>query len=1514
MDVSSRYGALDAVFLRRGNQQDARDAYYSVETLLDSLMVLYQECCSSSMRRERNIAEFVESAKPLISRLTDMRLRADDFETLNIIGRGAFGEVLVVKQKDTGKVYAMKVLNKAEMLKKQKTACFREERDVLVFGNKDWITTLYYAFQDTENLYLVMDYYSGGDLLTLISKYEDHLSEDMARFYAAEMILAIDSLHQLGYVHRDIKPDNVLIDSNGHIRLGDFGSCLKMDANGKISSNVAVGTPDYISPEILQAMEDGRGSYGKECDWWSLGVCLYELLYGETPFYAESLLETYGKIMQHKTGFSFPEDEDDLEVSKEAKDLIQRLICDGKKRLGRNGIDDFKKHPFFKGIDWDKIRNTPAPYTPEIASEADTSNFEEFDPKPSENNAAGPVNSSALAVHLPFVGFTYTHNSLMSDNPPPQDDATDASGPVITTENRRLKEQIGKLEVEVKKLKNQPRPKSTVNDDESFAAERESLQNKLRTLERASRQAKTEKTQLQEEVTKTQQQSEQLQQEIKNLKSSLRDAQSDVTMLTNKLSDLRQQKNHLEHEKDEEIGTLLKRLDLLRKEAREMDRQKRNFAAELEEVNHDLQRQKRLVQRSELANQQLKEELEMTAKSSQKNSQAAAKATNHQQEINKLEQRLKEVEIDHQEAITAMQSKQDTEMIRLKGLLANSETVQTELQREVKDLQSKLQQLRRSTELDLEESLRDHTLRFDREKQKLKQDNQDLQAEVGKAKTNLEQALASKAEMEAMVTQKQDLLSQWESQIADIIQWVSDEKSARTYLNTIATRLKDDVDTLKGNFNMLNRREESWRTLRSNKREKMELLEKQLELNNEIRAKEEIQRECTTTRQQLTETETNLAISESKYDQLEKEVEILKQELLQARQAAQLTESQTNLLQQQQQQQQRDMAANQNKLTGGGKHDFVVRSFDVPTKCDHCSSIMIGLVRQGMICKTCSCSCHFRCADKLPNCPIPPSHAASVGLDGYHGVGTALEGWVRIPKPGGVRKGWMKQYAIICDFKLFVHNIQADTPNMTVTHLFDIKDDKFSVMRVTKQDVIHASPKHVPCIFKVQVGVTMQQLGSELLILMETQADQEKWVAMLEELSKVAKSKQQSPQIFTPRVICERPADKDGLRFSCATVLDTNRILLGGEEGLLLFDCTEETLQKLGERKVTYLERCEQLIVFMGQRNRCPCFSHIGTLGPKADIDASSVKIADARSCQLVTIGTISNMLCLCTTNKKKVAVFEINPKKLQYGRIKEFSAPQTIQWVRIVGGKVCIGFVSGFMLFSLQGDVMPQKLVHPDDLSLGFIRVNELNTLGCVELNGGKEYLLCFHVLAMYVDSSGRRSRKEELIWHSNPSDIVYSEPYLLVYSECCVEVYHVPSAHWMQNVPLRKVKNLNKSGNLLQLLEGAFSFVYLRKHGTEDELMQMKRGRTRTTTKLAGMRPLISGPIDFRHEQHIGVDWMGSGSPSEQSTGMVTSHSMQAGLNQAGGDMHPLMKTTQSIHMNMAGSGSEATNNGSH
>merc|ERR1711971_1046459 len=157
-------------------------------------------------------------------RLKRAKLGADDFEPLKVIGKGAFGEVRLVQKVDTGHVYAMKVLRKAEMVEKEQVAHVRAERDILVEVDHTWVVKMFYSFQDQENLYLVMEFLAGGDVMTLLMK-KDTLSEDAAQFYIAETALAIQTIHKLGFIHRDIKPDNLLLDSRGHVKLSDFGLC-----------------------------------------------------------------------------------------------------------------------------------------------------------------------------------------------------------------------------------------------------------------------------------------------------------------------------------------------------------------------------------------------------------------------------------------------------------------------------------------------------------------------------------------------------------------------------------------------------------------------------------------------------------------------------------------------------------------------------------------------------------------------------------------------------------------------------------------------------------------------------------------------------------------------------------------------------------------------------------------------------------------------------------------------------------------------------------------------------------------------------------------------------------------------------------------------------------------------------------------------------------------------------------------------------------------------------------------
>ncbi|XP_014979614.1 myotonin-protein kinase isoform X31 [Macaca mulatta] len=407
------------VRLRQLQQLVLDPGFLGLEPLLDLLLGVHQELGASELAQDKYVADFLQWAEPIVVRLKEVRLHRDDFEILKVIGRGAFSEVAVVKMKQTGQVYAMKIMNKWDMLKRGEVSCFREERDVLVNGDRRWITQLHFAFQDENYLYLVMEYYVGGDLLTLLSKFGERIPAEMARFYLAEIVMAIDSVHRLGYVHRDIKPDNILLDRCGHIRLADFGSCLKLQADGTVRSLVAVGTPDYLSPEILQAVGGGpgTGSYGPECDWWALGVFAYEMFYGQTPFYADSTAETYGKIVHYKEHLSLPLADEG--VPEEAQDLIQRLLCPPETRLGRGGAGDFRTHPFFFGLDWDGLRDSMPPFTPDFEGATDTCNFDLVEDGLTAMETLSDIREGApLGVHLPFVGYSYSCMALRDSEVP----------------------------------------------------------------------------------------------------------------------------------------------------------------------------------------------------------------------------------------------------------------------------------------------------------------------------------------------------------------------------------------------------------------------------------------------------------------------------------------------------------------------------------------------------------------------------------------------------------------------------------------------------------------------------------------------------------------------------------------------------------------------------------------------------------------------------------------------------------------------------------------------------------------------------------------------------------------------------------------------------------------------------------------------------------------------------------------------------------------------------------------
>ncbi|OUM57830.1 hypothetical protein PIROE2DRAFT_66627 [Piromyces sp. E2] len=294
------------------------------------------------------------------------KINLSSFDIIKTIGTGSFGRVHLVKSRANGKYYAMKAIPKDHIAKEQQIEHIQEEKRILSQLRHPLFIQLSGTFQTRTHLFIVTNYVAGGELFAVLKK-KIRFMNNIAKFYAAEVTVALDYLHSKDIIYRDLKPENIMLDVTGHVKLVDLGFAKHVTD----VTYTLCGTPEYMAPEVILCK-----AYGKAVDWYALGILIYEMLCGYPPFYDQDQLQLYKKILSGKIYWP-------SYVTEEAKDLIQQLITpDLTKRFGnlKNGAEDIKKHHWFSGVEWDKVEKLgiAPPFIPEIGNEGDTRHFQRY--------------------------------------------------------------------------------------------------------------------------------------------------------------------------------------------------------------------------------------------------------------------------------------------------------------------------------------------------------------------------------------------------------------------------------------------------------------------------------------------------------------------------------------------------------------------------------------------------------------------------------------------------------------------------------------------------------------------------------------------------------------------------------------------------------------------------------------------------------------------------------------------------------------------------------------------------------------------------------------------------------------------------------------------------------------------------------------------------------------------------------------------------------------------------------
>lgn len=544
-----------------------------------------------------------------------------------------------------------------------------------------------------------------------------------------------------------------------------------------------------------------------------------------------------------------------------------------------------------------------------------------------------------------------------------------------------------------------------------------------------------------------------------------------------------------------------------------------------------------------------------------------------------------------------------------------------------------------------------------------------------------------------------------------------------------------------------------------------------------------------------------------------------------------------------------------NALSGRG-HQFQHVHLNAPTKCGHCTSILVGLDRQGLYCQTCHYACHVHCSSRVvPQCPVPPDARRPLGIDPLKGVGTAYEGLVKTPRAGGVKKGWQHTYVVVCDFKLYLYDCVTDRQNKAneiqpvIRQVLDMRDPDFGVTGVSEQDVIHANKNDLAKIFRI---TTSQIQGSSTtedgavtrqytLLMADSQEERKKWVIALNELKTLLKrSRLAERSAFTVKEVFD-VASLPSIRVAqCAVVIDRTKVVIGfADVGMYCVELDRDTLVAVGgekENKGRFVEKVEfnaseqLLLVMVGP----PKERHV-RLVPSAALDGRDlkwIKVAETKGCHLMAMGAGSmtgsasagsagNMHYIAVAIKKSVIVYQIDRSEKRHKKWKELAMPGFPQSLAIEGGRLVVGFTHSFRAWALgdQSNTKHISLVNMEDQSLQFLSQSNYEAQLMVEVAGestepmSREYLLVFDKIGIYVDAHGRRSRSQELMFPSTPrpGGFAHLSPHLCVYSENQIDVFNVMSAEWIQTINLRTSMPLTGNGLLSLCIVNDAPFVVM-------------------------------------------------------------------------------------------------------